>query len=195
MTRDDGKNEVADLTKVARTAGVTLDAPTMSGDLSTIELRNTTDRSTTYRLTASVDWVRVEPARGTLGSHATQVLRVIALDTAPEGDNRVAVTVATGSGATTTRELTFTVEHAPDLAASAVGCSVNVNVVEEGDLTSLVLHWLDATEHQIDITNGPEGYEAMLDPQGHPVTYWVTATDARGNQSRTTDQVIAADAC
>ena len=76
-----------------------------------------------------------------------------------------------------------------------MGCDVSVNVVEEGDLKSLVLHWRDDAEHEIDITNGTDGYNAQLTPDGNPITYWVTALDARGNASRTVDQTIPADAC
>ena len=42
VTRDDGTNDLADLTKVARTAGHVI-TPATAGDVSTIELRNTTD--------------------------------------------------------------------------------------------------------------------------------------------------------
>jgi len=192
---DDDSTSVATLT-AARAADVTLTPPAQTDSVNaSIELRNATDRRTTYRAATSVDWLRVTPARGTLGPRAAQILTITALDSAPEGDNRATVTVTTVSGATTTRELVWHIDHAPDLAASANGCSVSVNVVEEGDLTSLVLHWLDTIEHQLDITHRPDGYEAMLEPEGHPITYWVTATDARGNVARTADQTIPADAC
>ena len=72
---------------------------------------------------------------------------------------------------------------------------MNVNVVEEGDLASLVLHWRDATDTRSTSRTDPTATRRSSSPQGAPITYWVTAIDARGNQSRTADQVIAADAC
>ena len=65
-----------------------------------------------------------------------------------------------------------------------------------GDVPGLeVLHRDLAGEHAVDITSASDGYKAELAPDGQDLVYWVTAVDARGNQSRTADQVIAANAC
>lgn len=195
LDRRDHKDKLANLTKVAKSAPVTLGVASFDDKVAKLDLHNGGTSNSAYTVTASVPWVRITPRRGTVVPRETQVITVTALDSAPEGDSRTIVTVTTASGATTTQELNWHVEHPPDLAASADGCTVNVNVVEESNLASLVLHWRDTTEHQVDITHNADGYSATLTPEGQPITYWVTATDARGNAARTTDQTIPANAC
>lgn len=194
-TRDSGPGTLTRLTRLSKTDALSIGAPTVAGDTASVSVHNPTNGPITYRAKTSVEWASVSPPRGVIAPHATSNLVVRALKTAPEGVPRATLIVITGSGASTQQEVTWTLEHPPDVAANATGCAVAVNVVEEGKVTSLVLHWRDITEHAVDITSGPDGYEAELTPNGAPITYWVTAVDERGNQSRTGDQVISADAC
>ncbi len=194
-TRDAAPGTLSRLTRLSKSDALSIGVPAVAGDVASVSIHNPTDKPIRYRAKTSVEWASVAPARGVIAPHTTNNLVVRALETAPEGAPRATLVLRTGSGASTEQELTWTLEHPPDVDANAAGCAVAVNVVEEGKVTSLVLHWRDETEHEVDITNGPEGYEAELTPNGAPITYWVTAVDERGNQSRTNDQVIAADAC
>jgi hypothetical protein len=172
-----------------------LGAPEVTDNVARVRLRNPSDHAISYNAATSAEWAEVSPRTGRIAAHDTALLVVRALDAAPEGDARATLTVTTSAGGAMTHEIAWTLEHPPDLDATAQGCAVDVHVVEEGDLASLVLHWRDTTEHAVDITSGPDGYKAQLAPGGQPITYWVTAVDARGNQSRTADQVIEANAC
>ena len=194
-TRDSSSAALSQLTQLAKADGLVISQPQVEGEVATLVLRNTTDKAIRYRATTSVTWATITPVRGVVAARSTRTIAIRALDNAPEGAPRATVTVTTASGASTAEEVTWTVEHPPDLDANATGCAVDVNVEEEGKLTSLVLHWRDTVDHEVDITDGPEGYETELTPNGAPITYWVTAVDDRGNQSRTADQVIPADAC
>jgi hypothetical protein len=193
--RDSAPGALTRLTRVSKSGALSIGVPAVAGQIASITLHNPTDNVVTYRATTSESWAEVTPPQGTIDPHATKTVVVRALDTAPEGDDRATVTVSTGSGASAAQEVRFTVERAPDLDATANGCTVAVNVVEEGKLTSLVLHWRDTADHEVDLTEGPNGFQAALAPNGVPVTYWVTAVDDRGNQARTADQTIPANAC
>ena len=194
-TRNSSPGALTRLTRLSKSDALSIGTPAVAGQAATVTLHNHTDKPARYTATTSTAWAHVEPDRGVVAPHSTRAIVVRALEAAPEGEDRAILTVTTASGASTAQELRWTLEHPPDLDASATGCAVDVNVVEEGKLTSLVLHWRDAAEHDVDITDKPDGYQAELKPNGAPITYWVTAVDERGNQSRTADQVIAADAC
>ena len=93
--RDDGTNDRRRSDQGRADGGVTLERLPQLGDVSTDRTaQHAPIRSTTYRLTASVDWVRRRTGSGrsprTQPSAARRCPRP-----APEGDNRVAVTVTT----------------------------------------------------------------------------------------------------
>ncbi len=191
---DDSTSLDAELTR-AKTSPLTIDSSVPGVYAAGLRISNPTDRAITFRVTAPEGWVAFSPDRGRVGPRSTIPVNVTLSGDAPEGDARTTVLVTTASGATTSREFVWNVQRPPELGTQSHGCDVTVNAVDDGDLTSLVLHWRDTEEHQIDITDGSDGYEATLEPRGAPITYWVTATDARGNQARTPDQLIAANAC
>jgi hypothetical protein len=194
--RDPAPSNVGSLTKLAKTTALVLSPPNVNGGVATIEVRNTTNKPVTFKATASEPWVKINASPAMIGARSALPITINVTDAAPEGQIRATVTITTDDGVTAAEEVDWTIERAPDLDASAVGCAVSVNVVEEGDLSSLVLHWRDlAGEHAVDITSASDGYKAELAPDGQDLVYWVTAVDARGNQSRTADQVIAANAC
>ncbi|MEY2474465.1 MAG: hypothetical protein QOK28_3794 [Actinomycetota bacterium] len=194
-TRDNGNDDVNALTKMPVSNVLALDAPEVEGKVARVHLRNPTDRAVSYRAATSAEWAAVAPRTGRIPAHDAAVLTVTALDSAPEGDVAATLTVTTSSGGAMSRDLAWSLEHAPDLDATAQGCEVDVHVVEQGQLTSLVLHWRDATEHATDIAQSADGYKAQLAPEGQPITWWVTAVDDRGNQAQTPDQIIQSGAC
>ncbi|MEY2417769.1 MAG: hypothetical protein QOG90_449 [Actinomycetota bacterium] len=194
-TRDNGNDDVNALTKMPVSNVLALDAPEVEGNVARVHLRNPTDRAVSYRAATSAEWAAVAPRTGRIPAHDAAVLTVTALDSAPEGDVAATLTVTTSSGGAMSRDLAWSLEHAPDLDATAQGCEVDVHVVEQGQLTSLVLHWRDATEHATDIAQSADGYKAQLAPEGQPITWWVTAVDDRGNQAQTPDQIIQSGAC
>jgi hypothetical protein len=193
--RDTQPSAIARLTRLPSRDVLRVGVPDVKDTVARLDVRNPSGSSIRYRTAASAQWADVSPRAGQIPPHGHVVLTVVALDAAPEGDAHATLTITTSAGASTNREIVWTIERAPDLDAIAQGCAVDVHVVEEGDLASLVLHWRDTAEHEVDITAGPDGYQAQLSPEGQAVTYWVTAVDARGNQSRTADQIIPAGAC
>lgn len=195
-TRDTSPSELTKLTELANDDALVLAPAQVSGSVAIIEVRNTTDRAVAFTATASEPWVHIATPKSRVAARGTRSLTLTALDSAPEGVIRATINVMTLGGAGAVEEIEWTIERAPDLDATATGCDVKVNVVEEGDLASVVLHWRDLTgEHSVDITSGAEGYNAELAPEGQDLTYWVTALDARGNQARTADQTIPGNAC
>jgi hypothetical protein len=194
-TRGDGGSSVNALTQMPVKNALALDTPTVSGDVAKVHLRNATDRAVSYRAATSAEWAAVAPHTGRIPAHDAALLTVRALGTAPEGDVVATLTITTSAGGALSRDITWSLEHAPDLDATAQGCEVDVHVVEQGQLTSLVLHWRDTAEHAADIAPSPDGYHAQLAPEGQPVTWWVTAVDDRGNQAQTPGQVIQPGAC
>ncbi len=193
--RDGKTGAVDDLTALPGDRAVSLSSVEVTDDVARVRLRNPSDRAVSYRAAVSAEWASVTPNNGRLAPRTSRLLVVRASETAPEGDARATLTITTSANGAMREEITWILERAPDLDATAQGCAVDIHVVEEGELTSLVLHWVDSAEHAVDITSGPDGYQAQLNPEGQDVTWWVTAVDARGNQSRTADQVIPAGAC
>jgi hypothetical protein len=183
--RDTAKPDTA-LTKVAVATGLRLESQTATG----LTLRNTTDKALRYTLSASTDWLRLSPAEGRIPAGASMPIVATITDDAPEGAPRATVIAHTSSGATLSQEFVWHNERAPELATTLEGCAVGVSVVDDGDLSSLELHWRDTAEHVLDIANDADRYSAELRPDNGPVTYWVTASDSRGNASRTADAVF-----
>ena len=194
-TRSDGSDDVAALTKLPAQNALALDAPEVTDGVGRFRLRNPTDRSVSYRAATSAEWAAVTPRAGRLAPHAARTLTVRTLDNAPEGAVTATLTITTSLGGALSRDVQWTIEHAPDVDATAQGCEVDVHVVEQGQITSLVLHWRDTEEHAADIAQTADGYKAQLAPGPQPLTWWVTAVDDRGNQAQTADQIIQPGAC
>jgi hypothetical protein len=194
-TRGTTNKDVEALTKMPASVALTLGPAEVSDDTARLHLRNRSDRAVSYRAASSAEWAAITPRTGRIPAHDAAVIAVRALDNAPEGDVTATLTVTTSLGGAMSRDVAFALEHAPDLDATAQGCEVDVHVVEQGQLTSLVLHWRDTEEHTSDIAQTPDGYRAQLAPGPQPLTWWVTAVDDRGNEARTPDQVIQPGAC
>ena len=184
------------LTKLPSTGGsLTLGPAATNGTTAAVTLDNSATKNLGWKAELSVPWAEARPASGTVEPNGRGELFVQLLDTAPEGDVRAKLTVTASDGSTAVTELTWTVEREPEIAASATGCDIKVSVVEDGELTALVLHWRDTVDHEAPITEGPEGYTTMLAPSTVPVTWWITATDARGNSARSPQSVIPPGTC
>lgn len=190
LSRDDAADDDS-LTKVAVATGLSLVGEPGQG----LQLRNDSARTVRYTLSSSAAWLRLSPSQGRLGPGDVVAIAGTISSDAPEGAPPASVIVHTSSGATTSREYTWPNERAPELATMVEGCSVGVTVVDDGDLAKLELHWRDTADHVLDITDDTNGYAAELRPDNGPVTYWVTASDTRGNASRTADAVIEPGAC
>ncbi|MDP1793158.1 MAG: hypothetical protein Q8K63_03380 [Acidimicrobiales bacterium] len=189
---DRGTSELDDsLTKVATATGLRFEGEAESG----LRLRNDSARSVSYTLATSAQWLQLSPVEGRLAPGEAASIAATLSDDAPEGIASATIIVHTASGSTISQEFTWTVERAPELGTILDGCAVSVTVLDDGDLTSLVLHWRDVAEHALDISKDAEGYAAELRPDNGPVTYWVTASDTRGNAARTADQLINPGAC
>jgi hypothetical protein len=195
VTRDTGRTEVTNLTKMPARAVLSLGATELMDERAEIHLRNPTDRAISYRAATSVPWAAVTPRTGRIPAHDAALLTVRALDSAPEGAVTATLTITTSTGGAMSRDVAWTFEHAPDLDATAQACAIDVHVVEEGQLASLVLHWRDTEEHTADIAQSPDGYHAQLAPEGEPIVWWVTAADDRGNTAQTPDRIIQPGAC
>ncbi|MEY2469975.1 MAG: hypothetical protein QOF21_2673 [Actinomycetota bacterium] len=169
----------------------------VNGYATGLSVHNPTDRTIRLRITSTEKWAKVSPDRGTVGPGATVSFSVLLSGAAPEGDARSTVVVTTAAGATTSKEFVWDIRRPPEIGTEGHGCDVTVNAVDPGgDLVSLVLHWRDTSaDHVIDITQRADGYQTTLEPQGSPITYWVTAADGHGNEARTMDQIIPGDAC
>jgi len=168
-----------------------------------VELRNDSRRSVRWQATPDATWIHVVPAAGVLGPRETARLRVTLTRDAPEGEARGTIRLTGADGSTTVIRVTAIVEHAPDLAAAAAGCSITATVEDESGIGSVELH--SATKPARTGAPTPEtilsmgatetGYAATLPRSTGPAQWWVTAVDARGNVARTPDATITPDSC
>ncbi len=188
----DNKDDAASpATKLAAVTGLRVDGDPATG----LVLRNDSTKSVRYTLSSSATWLQLSPASGRVAAGQSVPITATLSDDAPEGDPHASVMIHTSTGATTSQDYAWHNERAPELATTLDGCSVGVTVVDDGDLANLELHWRDTAEHVLDIAKSDDNYNAELRPDNGPVTYWVTATDARGNAARTADGVIEPGAC
>jgi hypothetical protein len=158
-----------------------------------VRLRNDDERAVEWTAEADVPWLVVSPAEGTLEPGRSETLQLSVTPAAPEGDVSGAVRVTGTDGSDAVVRLSTTVERPPQLAATAQGCHVVVTVEDDGAIDDVRLHWREPAERATPLVAGDAGYAGDL-PRGG-LTWWVTATDARGNQSRTPDANLPPDAC
>lgn len=154
-----------------------------------VSLLNTSEADVAWEADADASWLEVVPARGRLEAGREQVLRLDG--SPPEGEVRTRVRVSGEDGSAAAATLVGTVEHPPDLGATAVRCRVTAMVEDETEV-SLVLHARDGTgtETQRPMVVTDAGARADLPAGRAPLTWWVSAVDGRGNQARTADVVV-----
>ena len=155
-----------------------------------VSLLNTSGEAVAWEAGGDAAWLQVEPASGRLGPRREQVLRFSG--TPPEGEIRTTLRVEGDDGSAAATTLTGTVEHPPDLGASAQGCRVSAVVEDEAEV-ALTLHTRDTAGAETRVAMTLTEMEAVADlPPGRPLTWWVSAIDGRGNQARTPDVALPA---
>lgn len=150
-----------------------------------VVLRNRSARQVTWTAAAK-EWVRLQPDRGTLAPGDAVTVQVRLRDAAPEGAINTTVTFSGGDGSSAALQFTALVERPPDIDASADECAVTAAIEDEADIAAVRLHWrTEAEDASALMLERAEAWTASLPSQDAPATWWVTATDARGNAAAT----------
>src|SRR5262249_31986751 len=200
-SQDKRNNRVAALTKVAPTgSALALTPAEVRASSGAMLLRNTSKRVVQWKATAGVTWLLIAPDAGELRPGASAEVDTRILESAPEGDLRIPVTVQGDDGSTAGALVEASVEHPPTVAASISGCSVQATAVDEGDIRSVFLHWrtqASAADHvlQMVAAGPPDTYFGTLPAGDNPTSWWVTAVDGRGNRGQTTEVGVAPKTC
>ncbi len=190
---DDGGREksLMALTRLPSDTGslqlVPAEVPPAAGQ---VALTNRSGAAVAWEATGDAPWLEVTPPSGQLEPGAEQVL--VLRGSPPEGDVLASVRVTGDDGSAAMTAVAGTVEHPPDLGATADGCRVTADVEDEGDVV-LTLHWrVNGTEATGSMSAPVDAKStATMPPALAPVTWWVSAVDGRGNQARTPDVVVA----
>ena len=161
-----------------------------------VELRNTSARPATWVAEPDVAWLEVSPRGGRLEPGQSAPLR-LDLRASPEGEVRAVVRISSSDGSATVVRVVAVVEHPPDVAADVRGCDVVATVEDEAEVPSVTLHWLMPAggEASAPMDRAPDSFSAPLPPAPDGLTWWVSAADARGNQSRTSLVPLPAGSC
>ncbi|HVM06148.1 MAG TPA: hypothetical protein VM242_13360 [Acidimicrobiales bacterium] len=193
VSRSDGsRDSPPSLAALGRVPAMTGALELLPGELDLsageVSLLNTSAEDVAWEARADAPWLRVDPPAGRLGARREQVLRLSG--SPPEGEVRTVVRVEGHDGSAAAVTLTGTVEHPPDLGASAAGCRVSAVVEDEAEV-ALTLHARDAAGVESRLPMTLTYMEATADlPAGRPLTWWVSAVDGRGNQARTPDVAL-----
>ncbi len=204
--RDRGPdNAVTTLTKVpAAGSALRVDPEAVAGVApSPVRLTNRAARPVTWDATTDATWLSVSPAAGHLEPGETAVLRVTIATDAPEGDLRGSVQVSGRDGSASVVRVAASIDHPPDVAAATSGCVVTAIVEDESEVAGVALHWLhpppiprgQSAEHTDAMGVTTAGYVGNLPAELGPLTWWVSAADARGNRSRTTNETLDPASC
>lgn len=162
----------------------------------TVELHNASGRSLSWQAEPDVPWLELSPASGRLEPGRSALMR-LALQAAPEGELRAVVRVSATNGSATVVRLAASVEHPPDIAASVRGCEVLATVEDEGVVVSVALHWAEPSRGTGSVAMHPSGhaFSGRLPEGGEGLKWWVSAADARGNASRSSELALPAGTC
>jgi hypothetical protein len=198
---DDGRasTQIEALTRLPA-GGSALDVDRSSVEGTTpppVTLSNVADRAVEWTATPDVAWLQVTPSTGTLGPGQRATLRLGVTPDAPEGAVHGAVRISGIEGSTAVVRLSTTVERPPEVGATAQACAIAATVEDEGEVRAVELHWREQTVERLVPLRADDagGYAGALPPSESPMTWWVTASDARGNTGRTPDQHLTAGAC
>lgn len=205
--RSDGDPDetVEALTRVpAAGSGLAVSPATVEGRVPpAVRLENRSDEAIDWVAAPDATWLRVVPAEGRLAAGESAPLRLSVGADAPEGDLRASVQVTGRDGSAAVVRLAVSIEHPPDVAATATGCDVVAMVEDEGEVEAVALHWFEApdtpggrpTERIVRLSPAAAGYAGRLPDAASATTWWVAAADARGNSARTADQVLPPSSC
>jgi hypothetical protein len=176
-------------------------SPARAAQFQPITLTNTGRARLPWTASASAPWLQVRPDHGVLGTAGAVALTLAADPSAPEGAHDVSVTVTGSDGSSVAAVDRVDVEHAPTVGATVQGCTVRAMVVDDGQVSAVVLHWqaLGQAEEAAALSavgDGSDGgaYAGLL-PGAVAVRWWVTATDGRSNLARTGDVLHPAGSC
>lgn len=191
--RDDERRRqsVDALTKLAAAGGTLRLVPAqVDPHAGRVALANGSGVPVSWDAAGDAPWLEVSPPAGRLAPGEEQVL--VLQGAPPEGDVRASVRVTGDDGSVAMTAVAGTVEHPPDLGATADGCRVTADVEDEGEVT-LTLHWrTGGVETTAAMTPPVEATSVAMLPPSTPLTWWVSAIDGRGNQARTPDVQVAA---
>ncbi|HUP87027.1 MAG TPA: hypothetical protein VM143_15340 [Acidimicrobiales bacterium] len=196
-THDDRQVEALTRVPVAGSA-LSVDPPSLDGTTPPpVVLANRADRAVEWAAEADVAWLRVTPSEGTLEPGAKTALRIGVTPEAPEGDVHGSVRVTGTDGSITVVRLAATVERPPNVAATALGCEVAATVDDDGEVRAVELHWRETggSERVVALPADDAMYSGVLPNATAPMTWWVTASDARGNAARTPDENLSPGSC
>lgn len=193
------------LTRVpAAGSGLVVSPATVEGRVPpAVRLENRSGEAIDWVAAPDAAWLRVTPAEGRLAAGDSTALRLSVGADAPEGDLRASVQITGRDGSAAVVRLAASIEHPPDVAATATGCDVVAMVEDEGEVEAVALHWFEApatpggrpTERIVRLLPAAAGYAGRLPDASSPTTWWVAAADARGNTARTADQVLPPSSC
>lgn len=151
----------------------------------TAQITNRSTRTVKWRAGADVSWVEVSPSSGVVGAGQSASMQLRPLAAAPEGPAHSTITITGDDGSASAAMYETNVERPPDLAAATDGCAVNATADDTSGVGAVDLHWTDkAGSHTAGFTLDGSTYRAAL-PESDPLTWWATATDARGNTATT----------
>ncbi len=161
-----------------------------------VQLHNASGRSLSWQAEPDVPWLELSPASGRLEPGQSTLMR-LALRAAPEGEVRAVVRISATDGSATVVRLAASVEHPPDIGASVRGCEVLATVEDEGVVVSVALHWVDPSHDTGSLAMRPSGHAfgGRLPEGVEGLRWWVSAADARGNASRTSELALPAGTC
>lgn len=191
-----GDDRVAQLTQV-RESGSALVVTPEALDPSTDELRivNTSGREITWRLSTDADWLDALPAQGRLAAGASTRVSVRLRDKAPEGDLRASITVSGDDGSTAGATYAGTFERPPEVSASREDCLAAAVIEDDGHVNAVTLHWEGGVTGQRSMVQRGDAWVGALPSEDAAITWYVEATDDRGNTARSPSHELPAATC
>lgn len=186
---DAPETQIEAVTKLPAAANALAVRPASIRDAaSTVSLLNLRDQATSWSAAADQPWVVVEPASGDLDANGSTEVRIRMGAGAPEGDVKASVTFTGADGSTAIARVESTIATPPDVAATREACVVTATVEDDSELAAVVLHQRSAPPMPMGATDTDGSYTAELAGTGG--AWWVTATDAFGNEGRTAEQPL-----
>lgn len=201
--RRSGDGRVEALTHVPRAGSALSVQPgrVAGATLAPVELRNVSRHRVEWSTEADQRWLSSSPSSGKLAAGATVALRIVLAREAPEGDVRGSLRVSGGDGSAAVIRVTTSVEHPPDVAATANGCDVAATVEDESDVQTVELHVLPvrhpagAAGVTLAMSPAGDGFGGHLPNAAEATIWWVKAVDARGNAGRTAEATLGPNTC
>lgn len=193
------EQRVEALTKIPASGSSLVLSPTTVGPgTGHVSIANRSSKTVDWTAQSDMPWLSLSPASGRLAPKASTIVTVTELRTAPEGVVQAEIRVSASDGSTAAAEMAGDLERPPDVSASADGCNVTADAEDASDVTVVSLHWR-AVDNGVEATRAmaesDQGYIAPLPGGPAALTWWVTATDGRGNTARTPDARLAPGVC